>query len=617
MSDTFLDYSLLFEKAPVAMIIISSEGLILNTNRQAESLLGIKKKDALDKLLFTLFDVSDHEIIRKGIHSVKQEGGKKHPVCEVSKYKLSFSPLDDSSQICYIQELFEGKNNSQGNLESFIQKSPNSVAMFDNSMNYIVCSKNWSLEWDFKSKGLNRKSIKGKNHYSIFSDVKEIWKIKHQLGLEGKTLENNRDSFIDSNGNLVWLSWQIRPWYNEKGKVGGILLFTDIITEKVNMEIALKKSEEMLNLFFLQSLDGFFIMEAESPLKLNEGKNKKKAVDDVFNKFHIVKLNNALLKQYEAGYDDMIGLSFNDLFKNNSKVANGIISDLLDKKQQIVITKADTFKSNQIWVEGDYIALFNKEGDLTAIFGMQRDITQRIQDELDLKNLTEGLAKSNTELKQFAYITSHDLRAPVINLRTLISFYDRQLIHQNNKEVFNKIEESVQRLDTTLNDLVDLVAFNEKPHYEAIQIDLKKYVDEIISNIEQEVIQSGTIIKTDFSKVDLFYFSDKYLKSILQNLITNAVKYRSDKRQSKIDISAELSNNNINIRVKDNGIGIDLNKYGDRLFGLYQKFHNGPNSKGLGLFIVKSHVELVGGKIEVESEVDVGSTFKVILPIGK
>ena len=123
--------------------------------------------------------------------------------------------------------------------------------------------------------------------------------------------------------------------------------------------------------------------------------------------------------------------------------------------------------------------------------------------------------------------------------------------------------------------------------------------------------QNEALLKIELEKVTILNINRAYLESILLNLFTNAIKYRSPKRTLRVFVSSKEVGENIILIFKDNGIGIDLERNGDKIFGLYQRFHNHPDSKGLGLYLVKSQVESMGGTINVESEVDKGTTFTI------
>lgn len=131
--------------------------------------------------------------------------------------------------------------------------------------------------------------------------------------------------------------------------------------------------------------------------------------------------------------------------------------------------------------------------------------------------------------------------------------------------------------------------------------------------MQGEILKSEAIIKADFQQVTEFAYSRIYLESIFHNLISNAIKYRAADRIPDITIRTERKNNAVFLHVSDNGLGIDLSKNGHKIFGMHQIFHNHPEAKGIGLFMTKTQIESMGGKIAVVSEVNVGSTFTVML----
>ena len=161
--------------------------------------------------------------------------------------------------------------------------------------------------------------------------------------------------------------------------------------------------------------------------------------------------------------------------------------------------------------------------------------------------LTEDLVKSNNELQQFAYVTSHDLRAPVVNLKSLVEFYDRSKISDANREIFDKIDTSVNRLNNTLNDLIDIVALNKQAIAASVRINFDKKVKEIASTIEEQIKDSKASFETDFRKVVSIRYNVSHVNSIFQNLITNAIKYRHPKRAPKIKITAKAAGEFIKI----------------------------------------------------------------------
>jgi signal transduction histidine kinase len=144
-------------------------------------------------------------------------------------------------------------------------------------------------------------------------------------------------------------------------------------------------------------------------------------------------------------------------------------------------------------------------------------------------------------------------------------------------------------------------------------LDLEQLLKRVHSSIENTLNEAQSQLSYDFKKAPGLFYNRAHLESIFLNFLTNSARYRSRKRPLEINISSQSLNGYLQINFSDNGLGIDLARYGERLFGLYQSFHPVAESKGLGLYIVKSQITALGGRIEVESEVDKFTTFKIFL----
>jgi signal transduction histidine kinase len=141
------------------------------------------------------------------------------------------------------------------------------------------------------------------------------------------------------------------------------------------------------------------------------------------------------------------------------------------------------------------------------------------------------------------------------------------------------------------------------------KLDIRKVFERVVHSVQTTISQNNMDISTDFDDAYEVDFNRSYLESILLNLVTNAVKYSSPERSPQVRVRTEKVNDGVKLYFSDNGLGIDLVRYKDRIFGLYQRFHDHADSKGLGLYIVNSQVRVMGGEIDVESEVDKGTTF--------
>lgn len=255
----------------------------------------------------------------------------------------------------------------------------------------------------------------------------------------------------------------------------------------------------------------------------------------------------------------------------------------------------------------------DEEGKAIRLSGIHLDIDDIKQKEIELKELTQELMHSNNELQQFAYITSHNLRAPVANLISLLGLFDREHLSERNTVFLEKMEISVERLHATLNDLNEILSSRinkaDRDDHLLFGDELNK-VKELIS---EEIRLKEVLIQADFSKAPEIFFSRKVMHSILLNLLTNAIKYRRPGVPPLIKVYTEEDGDYIILYVKDNGLGIDMEKHGNKIFGLYQRFHDNKDGKGLGLYIIKNQVEALEGKIAVESIVNKGTMFHVFL----
>lgn len=266
----------------------------------------------------------------------------------------------------------------------------------------------------------------------------------------------------------------------------------------------------------------------------------------------------------------------------------------------------------EFWNEFSIFPLANEKGWYTHWIAIERDITKKKIEENEKEILIAELTQNNKDLKQFNYITSHNLRAPLSNLKASLSLIEELTITDPIlEELLKGINISTETLNQTIDDLIRILIIKDSPAIELSTLNLTQVFESVILQIQNIVTASGANIVTEFDEVGQVVFNKSYLESIFLNLLTNAIKYRSPNRDLKVKIKSMQSTEFYYLVFEDNGLGIDLKRHKDKIFGLYQRFHNLPDSKGLGLYLVKSQLQALGGSIKVESEVDVGTTFIV------
>ena len=229
------------------------------------------------------------------------------------------------------------------------------------------------------------------------------------------------------------------------------------------------------------------------------------------------------------------------------------------------------------------------------------------------EKMTADLIQRNKDLEQFTYIISHNLRAPVANIIGL-SYRLQQvdLADDIKMQIAGGLSISVNKLDEVIRDLNDILKVRQKVDESKQLINLTQFASDIHLSIEKMIENENADIVWEFTEVNEIMAIKSYLHSIFYNLISNSLKYRQPGIPPVINIRSQKLNNKIILLFKDNGLGIDLQKLSDQVFGLYKRFHTDrAEGKGIGLYMVKTQVESMGGKISISSEVNKGTEFKI------
>lgn len=229
----------------------------------------------------------------------------------------------------------------------------------------------------------------------------------------------------------------------------------------------------------------------------------------------------------------------------------------------------------------------------------------------------DNLTRLNKDMDNFIYSASHDLKSPLNNIEGLMNLLKTEINNDSNKEDINdlidRIYASTTKAKTTIVSLTDIVKLQSNPYQDIEEVEIREIIKEILFENEILVRENKAIIIFTLN-IERIAYSKQALKSILYNLIINAIKYRSPDRDPMIEVHSNYNafTKRNEIKVKDNGLGIDLNLYRDKIFNLFKRFHEHIEGSGIGLYIIHKLIESKGGKIEVESTVNAGSTFKVI-----
>lgn len=232
------------------------------------------------------------------------------------------------------------------------------------------------------------------------------------------------------------------------------------------------------------------------------------------------------------------------------------------------------------------------------------------------KQLTETnreLIQHNNDLLQFSYTVSHNLRGPVASLIGLMHLLQKENLTEGENKIILHINKSLSSLNNIIHDLSSIIDIRNAVVQVKQKVVLTDEVESIRSLLIKQIHDQHVSIETDFKEIPSIISVKAMINSILYNLISNAIKYRSPDRPPRIKIISSHIGNYIRIDVTDNGLGLDLVRFKENLFGLYKRFHTHTEGKGLGLFLVKLQSEVLGGYVEVESTQGIGTTFSVYL----
>lgn len=271
---------------------------------------------------------------------------------------------------------------------------------------------------------------------------------------------------------------------------------------------------------------------------------------------------------------------------------------------------------NYIWVL-DYGKIIERDkyGKTIRILGSFTEITERKQHEITLNENLNLLTTKNKILENFAGMASHNLKEYAGNFESLLGFYDETQCEKEKKELIENLKTLSNLYTKTISNLSEIVSIKNLKKLQKENLNVYAFLENAKILFTSNLVNKNIVVNNNVNP-DIYIYSNRvYLESIVHNILSNAIKYSHPERSLIIDINSNMAEDGLlKITVTDNGIGMDLDKYGKDVFNLYKTFHGNENAEGLGLYITKNQVEALGGKIEVtRSEVNVGTTFTFIM----
>ncbi|MBC7641410.1 MAG: PAS domain S-box protein [Flavobacterium sp.] len=319
------------------------------------------------------------------------------------------------------------------------------------------------------------------------------------------------------------------------------------------------------------------------------------------------------------GYNsnELLNLDVNKIFENihpdDIEKVKSITEEMLLKKEKTftIEFRIKTKSGKYIWREDTSCIIYNPDGSYSKYSVISRDLSDLKAAFEKNEKLYEITKKQNEKLVDFTYIVSHNIRSNSCNISMILDLIEDCNDESEKQNYFELLKDSNDKLSETLYFLNETI--NIQNNHENLRIDLnvKTEIAKIIKNQNGLLNNDSIVFEINIDDNLQIKTIPAYFESIIFNLISNSVKYRSENKKTIIKIEAHRLDNTYVIKIKDNGLGINLQKNGDKLFGMYKTFHGNDDAVGLGLYMTKNHVEYLNGKIEVESEENIGTKFKI------
>ena len=490
-------------------------------------------------------------------------------------------------------EAVEALGESEEKLRLFIRYAPAAIAMFDRDMRYLAYSERWLADY-----GLGPGDLTGQSHYDVFPDIPERWKEAHRRTLAGEVEGSEEDPFPRADGSIEWVRWGSRPWHTRDGAIGGIVLFTEVVTESRETERALRESERNLRAFFESSVIGNLFGDVHGRIF---------AANDEF--LRIVGYEREDLLAGRLRWDEMTPPEYLPL--DAKAVAEAQERGVCTQFEKEYIRK----DGSRVWVLIGF-ALVGPKREESIAFILDISERKRLQDELEerVEERTAALQAANRELEAFSYSVSHDLRAPLRAIdgfsRALEEEYGPQMDGEG-RRLLRVIRDNTDNMGRLIDDLLAFSRVGKRP-LTPVPIDMRELACQVFSTL---VPEEGRRIEFSCDPLPEVVGDPTMLQQVWVNLLSNAVKFSARALRPAISIRGQRQDREVIYHVSDNGVGFEMS-LSPKLFGVFQRLHSGEDFEGtgVGLALVQRIVLRHGGRIWAEGRVGQGATFSFALP---
>jgi len=323
-------------------------------------------------------------------------------------------------------------------------------------------------------------------------------------------------------------------------------------------------------------------------------------------------VNQSICEMLGYSKEELLKASFQDITHPDDLAEDlAFVNQMLQKERESYQMEKRYIRKDGdiIWVPLS-VSLTWQEGKPAFFISQLADITAKKQLQTEVEKKNAELEAHIVKINEFNRIVAHNLRGPASTLINMADFLEKNKNEDDRNFLLSKVKDTSLLIIHTLNDLKDLLEIQIRQEAQPVAHPFSDALQNSLQMLKDEVKGSAAVVNVNFDVEDVC-FPKAYLDSVFYNLLSNALKYRHAGKAPEIEIGTVAKNGHIILTVKDNGIGIDMQKHGQDIFKYKKVFHKGYDSNGVGLFLTRSQLEANNGKIEVESVVDAGTTFRV------
>ena len=443
----------------------------------------------------------------------------------------------------------------------------------------------------YTTEELFEKKIKSLIYFDDLDADRDLFK---QL-LAGKIRElKNVKRYVHKNGEIIWGNVIITPLWDVGEEPTHHIVIIEDITKRKEEEQILRDSQDRIE-SLINTIDGIVW---EGDLETHECSFISKKVEDILGyTVEQWKRSDSFWFDHVHPEDQPKVLVYlKNLIPNHNQ---------LDEEYRMI-----AHDGSVVWIR-DIVTVVAEANQPIKLRGIMIDVTRRIEADLALKKSFDLVTEQNKRLLNFSYIVSHNLRSHAGNILGITTLIESAKNETDRNEMIGLLKQVAENLNETLLNLNNIVNIQTQIDVIVEPLNIHQYIVTTLTNLNAQVLAKNAVLVNKVDEEIVVNYNRAYLESILLNLVSNALRYSHPDRKPVITFTCFEENEQLVLRISDNGLGIDLQKHGDKMFGIYQTFNGNADARGFGLFISKNQVEAMGGKIEVESEVNKGTTFKI------